>query len=428
MNLRRTALCTCSLACLLLTSRHAAADGVVRDSIGAPSSGRGGANIAHFDNGAVMLSNPAAIVNTPTPGLFEFGVDGMLADVDYSDPENIDHHMHNNPVFLPEASFIRHSADGRFAWGIGFFAPAGFSASWNLTNPLLGKHGYKSFAAVGKILPTLAMRVTDRLSVGASLGVAVSHAELESPFFIQTGPLAGAPTLMDIQGSGADLAWSVGLQYRLSDRTMIGASYVSESRFRLKGRASVDAFLEPGAPPFSSRFDVQTDMAWPRHVGVGILHDLDEKQRLSLDVLWYNWSQSFDNVGITFRNPSNPLFLAFGSKIRDSFALNWKDSVSVRLGYEYFVTPANVMRFGYVHNSRTVPDGTLTPLIPALLEHTFTVGYGHFVNNTRFDVAYQYAFGPTAHVRQSELVGGEFSFSTVNAQTHWLMFSFTQFF
>lgn len=428
MNLRCTVLSFCSVLVLAAGAGDTFADGVVRDSIGATSSGRGGANIAHFDNGAVLLSNPAAIVNTPTNGLFEAGVDFLMTDVKYADPENGRRSMNNNPVFLPNLTYIRKSDDDRYAYGVGLYFPAGFAGSWDLNNPVIGKQSYKSFAAVAKLLPTASMRVTDKLSVGASLGVAISHAELESPFFIQTGALAGAPTKLDIQGNDADISWGLGLQYRISDRTMIGASYSSENRFKLDGRGSVDAFVAPGVPPISSRFDVQTDMVWPRSAGVGILHELNDSHRVSLDVLWFNWSHAFDEVDLTFRNPSNPFFAAFGPKIRDTLPMDWKDSVSVRMGYEYFMTPCDVLRFGYVHNSVTVPNSTLTPLVPAILEHTFTAGYGKAVNGKRFDFAYQYAFGPTARVRESALVGGDFSYSKVHAQTHWLMASFTQFF
>jgi hypothetical protein len=37
--------------------------------------------------------------------------------------------------------------------------------------------------------------------------------------------------------------------------------------------------------------------------------------------------------------------------------------------------------------------------------------------------AYQYSFGPTRHVDQSAIVGGDFNNSSLNAQAHFLMFS-----
>lgn len=425
MKRLRYTLCAICIACLPASA--ARADGVMRDSVGAASSGRGGANIAHSDNGAIILSNPAGLVNTPTTQLFEFGIDPLITDLHYADPENHDHGA--NPfTALPNLSYIKRTEDGRFACGVGFYVPAGFGATWDLNNPLLGKNGYKPFAAVGKVLPSVAFRVTDKLSVGATLGVAVSHMEAETPLFLQTGLLKGLPTIIDIQGTQAAPTWSVGLQYQVNDRTRVGLTYQSETRFTMKGRGTVHAFLEPGAPPISSRFDVQTDMAWPRSVGFGLVHDLTEHQRVSMDVLWYHWSHAFDRLDVKFSNPSNPFFAQFGPSIRDSLALDWKDSVSVRVGYEYFFDNLDVLRLGYVHNSETIPSGTLTPYIPATLEHTFAAGYGLWWGNTRFDFAYQFAFGPTRRVGTSRIVGGDFNNSRITARAHWLFFGLTKFF
>ena len=403
------------------------ADGVVRDSVGAVSSGRGGANIAHNDNGAIILNNPAALVNIPTNTLFEFGIDPLITDLHYADPTNsVDAKI--RPTAMPHLSYIKRTDDGRFAYGVGFYVPAGFGATWDLTNPPFGKRGYKPFAAVAKILPSVAFKLTDKLSIGATLGVAVSHMEAESPFFLQSGLFAGVPAILDIQGTEAAPTWSIGLQYKVNDRTTVGLTYISETRFTLEGRGTVHAFLAPNAPPVSSRFDVQTDMAWPRSVGFGIAHDVTENQRFSMDILWYHWSHAFDKLDLEFTNPSNPFFAMFGPSIRDSLVLDWKDSISVRLGYEYFLDNCNVVRAGYIHNSETIPSSTVSPLIPATLEHTFSVGYGKWKGNTRFDIAYQYAFGPTRRVGVSRIVGGDFNFSKIKSQTHWLFFGMTKFY
>ncbi|MFQ5733213.1 MAG: OmpP1/FadL family transporter [Planctomycetaceae bacterium] len=424
---RRRILLLLTAVALSISTRSALADGVVRDSVGAVSSGRGGANIAHSDNGAIILSNPAAMVNIPTRRLFEFGIDSLITDLRYSDPENNDRGANPYNV-LPNLSYIKRTNDSRFAYGIGFYVPAGFGATWDLNNPILGRNGYKPFAAVAKILPSAAVKLNDRLSIGATLGVAVSHAELESPFFLQTGILAGVPAIIDIQGTEAAPTWSLGLQYKVNDRTTVGLTYQSQTRFTLNGRGTVNAFLAPGAPPISSRFDVQTDMAWPRSVGFGLAHDVSDNQRLSMDIEWYQWSRAFDRIDLRFSSPSNPFFAQFGPNIRDSLVLDWKDSVSVRLGYEWFLDDGDVFRVGYIHSSEVIPSSTLSPLIPATLENTFSVGYGKWKGDTRFDIAYQYAFGPTRRVGVNRIVGGDFNFSTVKAQTHWLFLGWTRFF
>jgi long-chain fatty acid transport protein len=411
-----------ALTLVAACTQLANADGLIRDGVGAISTGRGGTNIAHSDNGAVLLDNPAGLVNFQGRGLFEVGLDTVICDLSYSDPFNdVTNDFKLLPV--PHLSYIRTSADGRWAAGIGAFAPAGFAADYRMTNPIVGRHDYKSLGVLAKILPGVAYRVTDRLSVGGTLGVAVNRVELEGPFFLQTGALAGAPTTFDLRADGAALTWSAGLQYQLSDRTTLGVSYVSESRFGLSG--TLDADIYGLAPvPIPGRWDADVDLVWPRTVGVGVTHWLKPRHRVSADVIWFDWSSAFDKMDIKLTNSRNPLFdAAVGPTIRDTLPFDWRDTVSMRLGYEYFWTPGDVFRAGYAYHRRPVPDATLNPYVDGVLEHAISVGYGKHWGSWMCNVGYQYSFGPTRTVGQSQIIGGDFDNSRFRAEAHWLMIS-----
>ena len=397
-------------------------NGVTCDSVGATSRGRGGTNLAHSDNGAIVLDNPAGMANLDSSGLLEFGVEGLITDVHYSDPLNSTTNK-IRPEALPEISYIRKSPGGDWAFGLGLFAPAGFGAEYHINNQVFGRQQYESFGALGKILPAISYKLTDQLSIGGSFGVGLSTVQLEGPFHLQTGAVAGVPVLLHTHGTEAAPVWSVGMQYQLCDRTTVGAAYTEESRFNLGGKldASVAGL---GPAPVYSRFDSQINIVWPRSVGVGFTHLLTERQRLSTDVYWFDWSSAFNNVGLRLTNASNPLFPALlGPTIRDQFPLHWHDTVSVRLGYEFLLTPCDVLRAGYVYDSPAVPSATLSPYIPGILQHTFSLGYGRQWENWRFNIAYQYNFSPTQHVSQSALVGGDFNNSDIRAQVHWLFMS-----
>lgn len=424
MRGRWTALC---LAWVLLAFPGILrADGVMRDSIGARPTGRGGTNIAHYDNGAIIQSNPAGMININGEGLFEISADLLITDLDYSEAGNSTN-GHSKLWGMPEVSFIKKSKDNTWAAGFGVFIPAGFGGQWemNAPPPIPGSHLYKSFGTLARIVPAAAFRVTDRLSVGATLGVGISHAELEGPFFLQTGFLAGAPALLDLQATGATPTWSVGLQYELTERTMLGLVYNGENRFTLDGHMSTTVFLPP--VPQQSRFDADVDLVWPGSLGGGITHVVDEHQRISADVTWTHWAHAFDRLDIELHNASNPVIAAFGT-IRDSFPLAWKDSITSKVGYEYFLTPRQVVRVGYINTTEIIPDNTLSPYIPATLEHTFTAGYGTQWEEWRVDFAYQFAFGPDKYVDNSALLGGDFVNSELKAQTHWAFITLSRLF
>lgn len=414
----------CVLALIgLAVPSLAIADGLIRDGVGAISIGRGGTNIAHFDNGAVLLDNPAGILNMPGNVLLEAGIDVLITDQRYSDPENSNVGDEPNGRPLPHGAALFKSDDGRWAAGIGIFMPAGFGTDWDLVNPIFGKQQYRAMGVVTKITPGLAYRVTDDLSIGATLGVGLNHLELEGPFTGQTGVLAGVPTLFDLKTDGAALVWSLGAQYHVSENTMIGVSYTSESDFSMDGQ--LDARIAGLAPvPVFSRFDAEVDQTYPQSVGAGITHLFAERHRVSADVIWYDWSSAFNSINFKFTNPDNPLLAAaLPPTITDSVQQNWDDNVSVRLGYEYFAKSGDIWRLGYVYHDSPVPDNTLTPYTDGILQHAVSVGYSTCIKSWQLNTGYQYSFGDEQNIGQSALVGGDFNNGSLDVNAHWLAVS-----
>ncbi|MBN2021604.1 MAG: outer membrane protein transport protein [Pirellulales bacterium] len=404
----------------MFVASGALADGVVLNGTTARSIGRGGTNLAHRDNGGVLFDNPAAAVNIDGYTMVDVGANMILNDFYFANPRNRSS-ADDSLLPLPEISLIRRSNDGRVACGLGVFAPAGFCETYDLEGPppfLSGQQRYKSFGSLVKVLPSVAFRANDRLSFGATFGAAISHDELEGPYFIQSpgGPVpVGTPMLMDLQATGAAMCWSFGLQYELTEATTLGLAFQSESRFRAEGSTRV---WVPGMGPCS--YDSRLDITWPESLGLGVRHEIDPCRVFSTDVIWYNWSGAFDDLGIHLINPSTLGFPA----LHEQLPLRWRDTVSVRLGYERTFAGDRVIRCGYVYHRNPIPNGTLTPFIQATMEHAFSLGYGWTWRSWNVDLSYMFAFGPEVTVGTSDIVGGDFNNSVHRAQTHALSFSF----
>lgn len=405
------------------------ADALVRDGIGAISIGRGGTNIAFADNGAVLNDNPAGLANFQGRFFAELSMDTVITKLKYTDTDNYTHSS-TQPFPVPEAALYWRSADRNWAAGVGFFAPAGFCASYQLNNPVFGpgEHRYRSLGLYGRILPGIAMHVTDELSIGASFGIGVSRVELDAPFFVQTGPFAGVPARFDLSGLGATPIWSIGLQYELGPQTTIGLAYNSEANFGLKG--DLDAKIYGlGPEPIPVHFNSRLAITWPQWLGLGIKHQFTEHHRGAVDVIYYDWHSAFDNLGLTLTNASNPLVgFLLGPKFYDEVPLNWKTSISVRLGYEFLPTDVDTWRLGYVYHPSPVPNNTLNPLVDGVLEHAFSAGYTRRIDDWLLSFAYEYSFAPTRHVGQSIIVGNDFSNSTFKAECHWIAVSLSRYF
>ncbi len=408
--MRRHYFLTVTLLSLTLAS-HANADGLFLNGVSPRSIGRGGTNIAHSDNGAIIFDNPAAMTNIEGHWLKEVAVDVLITDFEYNDAETPRTASSSIGTPLPQFSIIRKSDDGHWAYGLGVFTPAGFSASYAMTG-LLGPQSYDSFGSLTKVLPSIAYAPNDRLSVGGSIGVGISHVEFETPYFLQSpGPLQGAPTLLDLQGTGAALIWSAGMQYQVDNSTTIGLTYQSESDFKLDGPASVNVLLpQVGA----SRYDADTKITWPRSLGFGVKRQVSDRSTFSADIIWFDWSDAFKNITVALNGPTTMGF----PPVRETVPLNWSDTVSVRLGHEIDLGDSRTIRFGYVYHRNPIPRSTLTPLIQAITEHGLSTGYGFKVFDVEIDFAYMLTIGKDVNVTNSQFIGGDFNNARHGAVTH----------
>jgi long-chain fatty acid transport protein len=411
------------LCVLLAVPLTAKADGVIRDGLGARSCGRGATNLAFADNGVILLDNPAGMVNVEGCGLCELGFDVLFADLSYTDPDQVGYVIaESHPLPTAEGALIRKSSDGTWAYGLGIYAPAGFSSDYELQGPypLVGTRRYRAFGALGRILPAAAFHLSDRLSLGATLGVAVSYVEMEGPYFFQApGPIQGVPTVLDLRSTGAAPSWSVGAQYQLTPATTLGLAYQGATELKMGGRARVEAPVVG-----ESGFDAHLDLTWPRWLGLGIRHELCPHRVVAADVIWYDWSSAFDQLRLGLTSPSNPLVaMVAGPSLQEEFPLHWRDSVSVRVGYEQHWPAGRVMRLGYVYHRNPIPNEMLTPFIQTTLEHTFSIGYGWSAGCWEVDLAYQYSFSPEISVGTSSLLGGDFSSSRHHTQVHVALIS-----
>lgn len=412
------------LACAFVSiaGANCMADGVIRDAIGAVATGRGGANIGFADTGQMIIDNPAAIVNMPSLRLREFAFDVLVTDLDYADADNPTTSGISNPFPMGQFAMAFKNENSDLGLGFGIFPQAGFSSEYLLNGPppFSGPQHYKAIGALVRFLPAISYRATDRLSVGANLGVAVNHMELEGPYTLQgPNPFVGTPTKFDFQGTGASLSWAAGLQYIVSPATTIGVNYQSETSFGLDGNTFVEI---PGLG--TSRFDSVLDITWPQTLGFGVKHQLNYLTRVGLDLVWFDWSRAFDSFDMTLQDPDNPVFGAvIGNRLEEQFPLRWRDTLSVKLGMERDLANGSVVRAGYVYHRNPVPAETLTPFIQTTLEHAVSVGYGWRTQLGEIDVAYQYSFSGEKSVGTSGFVGGDFDNATHNTRAHWLSIS-----
>lgn len=413
--------------CLVIVLLYAApatmahADGTIRDGMGARSIGRGGTNLAMTDNGHLMLDNPAGLVGLPGDSLIEVGGHLLMTDLTYRDDDNAGVGDIDNPFPIGEFSIARRFGDDVML-GFGAFSHAGFSAEYVMQGPASfpGEQHYKSIGALARLLPTISLALNDRLSVGATLGAAINHIELEGPYTLQ-GPngFAGTDTRMDLQGTGVGASWSLGMQYRLSDSTTVGVSYQHASKIQLDGTTVVE-IGGLGEARYQSKLDVE----WPRSLGMGIAHRTSPRRVFSFDAIWFDWSDAYDKFDLQLTEPDDATFVAIAPTMLESFPLDWRDTVSLRFGFQQALANDRTLRLGYVYHRNPIPNGTLTPFIQTTIEHALSAGYGWNAGGFAIDMAYQLSFGRDQAVANSDFLGGDFDNSESSVTAHQVSISF----
>jgi long-subunit fatty acid transport protein len=370
----------------------------------------------------MVVDNPAAMINMQSMRLTDFGIDILFTDLTWEDPNNMETGADDNPIPTGQFSVVRKTANPDIAVGFGVFAQAGFGAEYTLEGqfPFSGPQHQKSFGAMVRFLPAVSVRLTDRLSIGGNLGVAVNHMELEGPYTLQgPNPFLGTPTRFDLQATGAGLSWATGLQYQLSPRTTLGINYQEQTKTVLDGNTVVQI---PGLG--QSRFDSEVTVRWPRSLGLGAKHQLRSDLDFGFDVVWFHWSDAFSSFENRLSNPDNPVFAAVvGNQLQENLPLNWRDTVSVRTGLQKHLCGGRTLRAGYVYHRNPIPDGTVSPFVQTTLEHAFTFGYGWQARGYELDFAYQYSFSGSQNVMVSDYIGGNFDSGTSRVKAHWLSLS-----
>ncbi len=426
MNMKLRIVALIVALCLGMWPFSVRGNGVVRDSLGAVSSGRGGANTAHEDNLSIIHDNPAGLVWLGDDWRAEYGSDFLLTDVRYRDPDDSDR-SNRNFFYLPQLAVAGRVPNAPFPIVLGLSAsfPGGYGTRYKLEHGIFGRETYRSSGLLLKVLPTISMKIGEYVSIGGGVGLGYSQAAFKAPYTFNAGPLAGQSARIDLDTDAFAVTGNFGIQVRPNDRLTIGAAFVSQTMTKQEGDFDVDVTGGPLAgfvtDPTAS-YDADFRLRWPRSATLGASYRFDFG-RVSAESGWFHWSDAFDEFHFNLSDGDNGEFDALaGTTPNEVFPLDWRDSYTIRLGYEHYLGEG-VLRLGYIYNLNPVPNRTLTPLLPGILEHTVSVGYGHDFGQFQLDVAYQYAVGSTQKVGQSELAGTDFDNSELRAQAHWFFLS-----
>jgi len=163
-------------------------------------------------------------------------------------------------------------------------------------------------------------------------------------------------------------------------------------------------------------YDARAKFGLPQSLSAGLFFAASKKLRIGLDAEWINWKNAFDQMDISLANGTNPnINRMTGSEgsLQMAFPLKWDNSIMVRTGGEFDISPCITLRSGYAFGSNPVPSSTIFPLFPAIVEHHVTLGGAARLSHAwTINIAYEHAFKNSQTSDPKNLIGSEYNNST----------------
>ena len=144
-----------------------------------------------------------------------------------------------------------------------------------------------------------------------------------------------------------------------------------------------------------SDYDMEAGLKLPMSVGFGMSYAPKSDLRFGLDIEWLNWSNAFDKMELKMSNgtDANVETLMGASDFTIDFPLDWDDSFIVKLGAEYDISKIVTLRGGFVYGTNPVPDETVFPVFPAIVENHIMLG-GSYKASDKISLHAAFEFAP----------------------------------
>ncbi|MDQ2868231.1 MAG: outer membrane protein transport protein [Verrucomicrobiota bacterium] len=296
------------------------------------------------------------------------------------------------PNFYLTQPVFRNTRYGDLSVGVGVSVPFGlethYDAGW------VGRYeALRTKLTIFDIQPTIAYRLFDRISFGASLDIQRASATLTQALdfglaFRQPGALDG---FSEVKGDD----WSVGYTLGALLEYMKGSenSFLQEGRFGVSYRAGIDHTLEGHADfhsvpaPFTGVYfdqNAKAQLDLPDILHFSVYQRFARQFAVVADLAWTRWSR-LQNVPITFQNPATSA---------NVLVINYDDANRYALGFEYYATKSLTLRTGFAYDETPIQSAELrTPRIPDSNRYFLSAGLGW--KATRWmdlDVGYAHLF------------------------------------
>ncbi len=332
---------------------------------------------------------------------------------------------------VPNLYYIRKLTD-TVTFGLGVNAPFGLATEYD--RDWVGRYqAVESEIITIHVNPTIAVKLTDKLSVGAGFNVQYFDAKLSSAVDFRTiclgvaaspltppataaalGAACTGPANTALDGFAENKAddvsvgFNAGLMYEFSERTRVGVAYREKIEHDLDGKVtfSVPTALAGALGPSFPSGGVSANVRLPDSLSFSGYHRFHDKFAMMADATWTGWS-SVPRLVIRY-DTVTPL--------RDPTAieeLGWSDAWRLGVGFNYYHNKKLTLRAGFAYDES--PAGsplTATARLPDADRKWLSVGASYaFTDRMQADFGYSHLFVSDSRIQRTGpannvLIGG----------------------
>ena len=268
------------------------------------------------------------------------------------------------PGYVPSLFYVRQQND-RLWWGIGVFSRFGNSTQYDAAWP--GRYNSYLAKITGiTVQPTVAYKVTDKLSVAAGLDINFIRLEMNKMVPIRE---------WDVKLDGQNIAygWNLGFNYDFTKNTSFAAVYRSSIKQDMD--ADVDITMSGVVIPTKAHGAVTL----PDSLTFGFGHRFNEKTRAEIGATYTKWS-TYDKLEMTYDD--------ILGKVSDS--KNWKDVWRYQVGVEHKIDDTWSIMGGYAYDNSPIPDERMDFMVPTGDRQTLSIGFKRRSGNS--ELAFGWGF------------------------------------
>lgn len=422
--MRRT-LAILAALCMVTFAAHSAyaTNGHQMVGSGAYQNGMCGAVTASPFDTTTALNNPSGLARLTARG--DFYGDAFLPDreIDFTPAGGNSNKGGSSMYLIPTVGWVAPlNPSGSLVFGGALSNTSGMGVDYDAmnttylqANPAMGFTGpmmtgriYSRYYLY-KLAPALAYKVTDKLSIGASINADYQILDLRQWFTsndtVNFPASAGFLNAMGMNigaGEGAlGVGFSVGVLYDVTDQITLGASYISKQWFEnMKYRImSGDITYSPDRQTlYSSRNGTYewSGMDFPQQAAVGISIKPVKSLTLNVDYKFINYADTYDTQSLN--GTYDTMNMSTGARgTADSMPLNfgWRNVHVIAAGVQYQAMDTLWLRAGYNYGNSPIKkeDVDNNWAFPAVVEHHASVGFTKtFMKNWMIHGSYMHGF------------------------------------